>query len=1090
MNLESEYTIGITDSRPHSWKKVEPLWKDEQLTGVTTSQTTFLDVMTKVCETAIKKRRENRNDYGVNEHMWKLKIIASSQEAMKPPKQFDFIADYDTSESDDEDEDDSDDENEASYRGSILILCPQEEEFRRNNDYDDDYDDERDCQFLKCSTDVTKQLLPIGSIIECTYDYGSTTTLYLKVLDIKLPTVVKNLFELGYFFVGGNTTNNKVQKGIADLRDLQTVPAYHLPKNEQIDFHFPSFSKVFLGHYVPLLRKKRKTAQKENHNDGADDNNDDDNDDHDDESYDNTNNKKAIGRSTLGLSSCITSEDDTTFCSMENRTSSGDVMYCPAKIELNEFLQVVEHSWTPRDPTKDPDKLHQCRYDMVCRFIVPSDNDDVYNRVVEQSNCEYAMWGPKVLIYRLPKKDAGDTIVVEENDDTKKNNESDTTTFDFKVVFPKTYFMLSKANKTFRWFQYNNNILRVLVGRGVGEDHRSFESRQILRTWTRAFESFHELLCAVEVSWVCSTNNGNNELTPNTTLVEFDTDLGPSNPGPKDPTCYSKEKDCVIISQLYDKKKLVTAMAITDEMEDDENGKKRKNMILYSGHDDGTLVKWSLNNNTQLWSNQIYKDETEQTNRTFKYIGVVIHETMGVAGIAIRPHPSKEDNQLIYTWTNNIELAVEEESDDEDDDASDNSTPTEHEFKPAAIQSWSAKDGSHVRTYNCDVGDSENNISASPSIATVVFCKLFVDNSYWVDSIVVGLYCAQGAYIKYEDKYYSDFDLEEAQEAGQGTILPFYENSNGRAMETWRGAGVGLIRAMAVVNSKYLFTFNVCEGHGRAESMMLWDLENPGVPLYLHSLRDFSRSIFKQSLTRIEEVSGISVSDNNILLADNYADRIVVVTVKENGYNQPYLELLGYGRIGNKHYADSGFQGCMAMFGPYAVMANEINNTGWLFNIKDNSNHSKLDSREGDSRKFIDHNTGEDDSQTYEGRDIAVGKICFPKFGGNAPPKQKKRSFFPFSSMESDSDSFGLKDQEEENSFGEGGPIAMAIRDRFVVAGFTNGSIARSSLLPKQFESYSKSARSEHTTRSSNTLSSCCSLSTCEWRVPQLEVFD
>ena len=61
--------------------------------------------------------------------------------------------------------------------------------------------------------------------------------------------------------------------------------------------------------------------------------------------------------------------------------------------------------------------------------------------------------------------------------------------FDFEKVFPIMYSMLNKNNETFRWFQYSNDILRVLVGRGVGQCHRDFESRNFLKTRKRKFNS-------------------------------------------------------------------------------------------------------------------------------------------------------------------------------------------------------------------------------------------------------------------------------------------------------------------------------------------------------------------------------------------------------------------------------------------------------------------------------------------------------------------------------------------------------------------------------------------------------------------------
>jgi hypothetical protein len=115
------------------------------------------------------------------------------------------------------------------------------------------------------------------------------------------------------------------------------------------------------------------------------------------------------------------------------------------------------------------------------------------------------------------------------------------------------------------------------------------------------------LLCAVEASWVW---NDVNEIKPNTVITEFDTYLDPSNPGPKEPKCLSTEDDCVNVLQSNDKKKLVTAMAIMEE-ENGDDGETR--MVLHSGHDDGCLVKWSLDDNKQIWSKQIYRNNLDHS---------------------------------------------------------------------------------------------------------------------------------------------------------------------------------------------------------------------------------------------------------------------------------------------------------------------------------------------------------------------------------------------------------------------------------------------------------------------------------------------
>ena len=52
----NEWTLGITDSRPSSWRSCQPHWDDEKI--VASSSHTFYDVMNKLCNSAIKNRRE------------------------------------------------------------------------------------------------------------------------------------------------------------------------------------------------------------------------------------------------------------------------------------------------------------------------------------------------------------------------------------------------------------------------------------------------------------------------------------------------------------------------------------------------------------------------------------------------------------------------------------------------------------------------------------------------------------------------------------------------------------------------------------------------------------------------------------------------------------------------------------------------------------------------------------------------------------------------------------------------------------------------------------------------------------------------
>jgi hypothetical protein len=110
------------------------------------------------------------------------------------------------------------------------------------------------------------------------------------------------------------------------------------------------------------------------------------------------------------------------------------------------------------------------------------------------------------------------------------------------------------------------------------------------------------------------------------------------------------------------------------------------------------------------------------------------------------------------------------------------------------------------------------------------------------------------------------------------------------------------------------------------------------------------------------------------------------------------------------------------------------------------------------------------------GREIAFGMVKFPLWGGGDDHPNKKAKFeFPIESTPFNINS----DDEEDECSGEGGPIMLAIRGRWLVAGFSTGSIARI-LLPKEFEE-------SHCSVNSNHLSCVSYLPSDEWHTPVLE---
>ncbi len=936
----------------------------------------------------------------------------SLEDAMNPPRTDPLDRFFG---SDDEDEDDGD-----GGITSTIIPCPMDED---NAVRADDFSEDSRTRMVSSKENLSRRLLPMGSIIEVTYDFGTTTMLYLKVLSVKEETVTSLL---QYFTLEADHDTMK--------QDLSSIPAYALPKDQQVDHFFPNMSKAFMGYFIPLFDE------------------DDDVSVGDDDAPALAAEKKAFGCASLGLLG------PDTFCAMENLMLSQDLFYAPVIFDLNELFEVGEKAWMPRNKNSDPDKLDKYRYDAIRRWVVPAEDDQTYEEV-KKIHKESGPWGAKHILFRLPK-------------DRKPSG------FDFAKVFPKTYAMLRSGK--YRWFQYKKGTLRVIVGAGKGYDRRGFESNQILKAWKYDFQTLHELLCVVEASWM----HNDIDLSPDAYLDEFDNVVEL----PNTPTLVS-DKECKIISSCKELKKLVTVLALTED--------PYKKPVLYSGHDDGTLTKWFLEEDTKVWSKRIYADGTEDFGR-YPGCGLHVRETPGVAGIVVRPDPANINHHLVYTWS----------------DAYEGYPRRDFEKRgPSTLRARSSIDGRLVKAYSCNIGADADGDPAYPSISTVVFCKLHQkDRDIWVDSIVVGLFslCKCLPY----DENFSDFDLVEAADRSEGNILPFWEHSNGRAMETWRG-DPGLIRAMAVVEEKYLFTLSICSGHGFPHSIILWSLSEPGtlvvstfsvhrwiivdltyllfflgVPLLRKDLQDGTRSFLRQFTTRLLEIVGVSINGNKILIANDHAREIAVLTInkdEDDGSCPSSIDINGYGKILPSPGLGGGFHGRMVSQKRYSIVANEDTQIVWIFNIDDCADHEKLDSRDGNPRNFENENCDEDGDDVYPGREIAIGKVKFPLWGGNEPAHKRRK-------QNDDSDEvgciLGLDDDESDDewylrdrddSFGEGGPMAIAFRGRWIVAGFSNGTLVKA-LLPEKFADKESSFDI-----SSNHLTSCSHLPSDEWHQPELE---
>ena len=929
-----EWTLGITDIPPRHWK-ASMEWDERH---VATSGQTFRDLISDLCGSALRSRRGS--DSRITAHMWDLKIFPNQKSHRTG---FGYVSVTDTG---------------GPSSDLILLGNPPRK--------------------ISADEKIDESLLSKEMVVHFTYDYGSTSNLYLKVMDVA---------PIG--------TNQKMDANAneADTRDIEAVPAFHLPTEKRIDAVFPNFSRAFLGRYVPLFEE---TKENQNLN-----------------KFYGTHNAECVMRSSsLGLSSRIRSEQDTVFSTIENSTGTQDVFFAGEPFtDLDEFLLVAERAWSPRDRTNDPDRVENFRYECISRFVFPAgpEGDVPYDR------CTMDLGeGNGFLFSRLTNEE-----------------KSDKPSFRFAEVFPKTHSNLTSGK--FRWIKYSKGVLRILVGRGKDRDGRGFARHQVLRKWDRKFESLHELLCAVEASWVYDGS----ELLADTVIKDVDDDLSPSDPGPTEPESFGKKTDCVVISKSNDfTKKFVTALQVVIEHDNKP--------VLYSGHNDGTLVKWDLTSNEVIWRKQVYADESDESVVISEHIGVQRSEVLGVSGISV--HRSELVDH-VYVW-------------------SDKHQPG----KPALITCLSGKNGNVVRTFACDVGLDEDGRRTDPSVSCVVFCLLRNQVTLkWEDTMIVGLHCTTAVLDFRAD--YEDFDWHKAARACEGNILPF--RLDGSPLETWRGH-MGMIQSLAVLEeNEYLVSLSICRGHGFPDALILWDLCTPGVPL---ARLDFWKnpSCWCGRMThRIMEVVGIAAYGTKVLLASVHGDQIASVSVDHDSYGKPSLRVRGYGNVGNIA-TYSAFHGGMAMGGRLGAMFNESATDVWLFNIDETSSHEKLDTRDGDPRDFCDDLTDgcaeEDDTFAHRGRDVAVGHVAFPEHGGN-PPKTKKRKGSP--------DMWSFDDDADDTRHGAGGPTAVSWNGKFLVAGFANGTIVRAPFLPEPI--------SKHAAARPNTLVSSSYLPSDQGHCPPLD---
>jgi hypothetical protein len=326
---------------------------------------------------------------------------------------------------------------------------------------------------------------------------------------------------------------------------------------------------------------------------------------------------------------------------------------------------------------------------------------------------------------------------------------------------------------------------------------------------------------------------------------------------------------------------------------------------------------------------------------------------------------------------------------------------------PNKVRVLKGQDGVLSRELVCEIDEME----IQPLISCIVFSKLNY-NDEWEDAIIIGLEAT--AEVLDRDERYTDFDLDEAEDFAYGNILPFIGED---IEETWRGHS-GIIRSMAVMPDKYIVS---CSENTdcSAEMIILWSANEPGVPIHRMNLLQSKPDSF-HPLSCLQ--GGISIYENKILLGCKMGGMLIPIDLVCND-NRSSLQIRGFAELGQRYNEDSSLKGCLVGSGDAAIVSDERCNEVLIFQITSVGKNPILDTdiSKRDVRAIKECDNNSNGHGAHGARSMALGRIVFPK-------------------------------QETGSNSSNDGPEVLAMKGRWVVAGFECGSIVRAALLPERFK--------------------------------------
>ena len=723
------------------------------------------------------------------------------------------------------------------------------------------------------ATRLTQLRLSDRSRLLLEYDMGDTCRVAMKVLRTDEAARGDNLPR----WTPAVSHVNEVLRGTEKWRTLmEAVPAYRSPA--RIDEAYPKLAAL-------VMRSGKGGNEDEDEDEGEDE------DEHEDEFE--CEHAPAM-EFLLGLSAMECREDDATFLAVG--TVENDLLYAPVAFEsIDELLTTADSAIRP-DAT-----LQSIRAGWVTHFLFPASLPSDVEERVELSKTQRDDFGPARRYHRMEPVAAARLSAA----DTGAPTPDSPPRFSFAEAFPRTNAQLTSGR--FRWFKYEplRMLLTVCVGRGRGADRR--QPQHVCRAWKAKFDSLHELLCAVEASWV-RPDDATLELSGAALVI--DDDAGPRCPtAPSPPMLAGLEAASVLrppasagVTSLLlaaakrSKPGRVWHAAYAANPQVIAAGDVQQ--VIFVGTSDGHIEKWTLEPPACVWRVLAHVERApDDADIEALYLGGGFNED----------EDAGEDEEGCRLSVNGLLLS---------DDGERGATTLFSWANEHRIGVWRATDGASLSedgngTFEALLGD----------FAVAINCVVLVRQPDGTKLLLAGLHCEGAApgWVS-NDQEEPDEDEGSIDGADFGNLLPFIAGS-GKVLDAWCGHQTPVV-ALAATAGGHVASCGSIPPH--AHNLLLWNTEgmllrqvvfNP-LPRQPRSMDD------RFTLGLVNEVNGAAVHGSTLLLMTEYGGGLLVVDLEQECVRGKLRVGLAPG------YEGGGFKCCLASSANFAVGANSEDHEG------------------------------------------------------------------------------------------------------------------------------------------------------------------